>query len=292
MTMAQLHAFLEVAQHSSISIAAERLYMSQPTLSRQISTLEDELGVRLFVRKTNSLSLTTVGEFFYHHAADLYRDYDSLVRQTRELAAGVRGTLRIALLEDQMLDEKLAEGLHRLLQAHPSISVEVERGSYKDILEMLERQQVDACQSTYCREIPVSDYRVRPLTTEPICLVVNREYISISQPSVRSDEIAGLIRPYPLMAASLDAFPDPIRRSLPALDETYISFQRVSAFSTTEVHLLAGTAATIGNCHGLLHASPHIQMIPIEDYPPMTQALLYLDANTNPLLTALLEQLD
>jgi DNA-binding transcriptional LysR family regulator len=90
MTIRQLEVFLGVAQAQSFSRAAERIHLSQPTLSEHMRELEEELGVRLFVRHPRSVSLTEAGRVFGDYAT----------RVVATLAAG-----RQALAE--------LDGLHR-----------------------------------------------------------------------------------------------------------------------------------------------------------------------------------
>ncbi len=71
MEMRQLRYFVAVAEERNFTRAAERLFIAQPPLSRQIQQLEEDLGVQLFERGTRPLSLTDAGQFFYAHARDM-----------------------------------------------------------------------------------------------------------------------------------------------------------------------------------------------------------------------------
>src|SRR2546428_12817892 len=68
MTIRQLEVFLGVAHAQSFSRAAERIHLSQPTLSEHMRELEDELGVPLFVRHARSVSLSEAGRIFSPYA--------------------------------------------------------------------------------------------------------------------------------------------------------------------------------------------------------------------------------
>ncbi|MGH2611290.1 MAG: LysR family transcriptional regulator, partial [Tepidiformaceae bacterium] len=68
MELAQLEAFLQVAHHRSFSRAAEALFLTQPSVTARIQSLERELGERLFERTGRSVTLTDAGQAFIPHA--------------------------------------------------------------------------------------------------------------------------------------------------------------------------------------------------------------------------------
>ncbi len=83
MELRHLRYFAAVAAHGSFSRAAENLHLTQPALSRQVKDLEDELGVPLFVRGKNSVTLTAAGELFYDEARDLLAQADQAIQRVR-----------------------------------------------------------------------------------------------------------------------------------------------------------------------------------------------------------------
>ncbi|MDO5734278.1 MAG: selenium metabolism-associated LysR family transcriptional regulator [Eubacteriales bacterium] len=97
MQFKQLEAFLEVVKHKSFTLAAERLFLSQPTISTQISELEKTLGAKLFARSTREVELTPLGEDFANGAAKLLQLRDELLENARNYYSeeGLRGTVRI-----------------------------------------------------------------------------------------------------------------------------------------------------------------------------------------------------
>ena len=82
-SLTQLNAFLSVAACGSVSLAAQQLGISQPTLSRQLAMLETRLGKTLFDRQARPLALTAVGEFFLTHATQSIHELNELIYQTR-----------------------------------------------------------------------------------------------------------------------------------------------------------------------------------------------------------------
>lgn len=95
MDFRQLRTFIEVAKLKSFSKAAQKLYLSQPTVSSQILNLEEELGCRLFDRVGKNISLTQAGQIFYNNAIEILNTYDNLKFEINEYNKSVVGTLDI-----------------------------------------------------------------------------------------------------------------------------------------------------------------------------------------------------
>ena len=81
MNLKQLEAFVQVAQSGSFSKAAKQLYLTQPTVSAHISSLEKELDARLFVRNTKEVSLSEDGKTLYNYAKQII-DLEHKIEET------------------------------------------------------------------------------------------------------------------------------------------------------------------------------------------------------------------
>lgn len=95
MDFAQVQYFLAIAQTKRFWKAAERSYVSQSSLSKQIKSLEEELGVELFVRGPSGVSLTPAGETFLLFAERAYQDYEDVLLQLNEFDSTSRMRIRI-----------------------------------------------------------------------------------------------------------------------------------------------------------------------------------------------------
>lgn len=102
MKLRQLTYFIAVAEELSFRGAAERLNVSQPPLSVQIRDLERELGVRLFVRSTQKVALTSEGEVFLRRARAIIKNIED-TRQEMAAMAGSGGVLQIGYMSSAML---------------------------------------------------------------------------------------------------------------------------------------------------------------------------------------------
>ena len=86
MELRQLRYFVAVAETGNISRAAQKIFLTQPALSRQIKALEDEIGQCLLERQAHSIRLTPVGEALMREARELLHRADEMVKRVR--AAG------------------------------------------------------------------------------------------------------------------------------------------------------------------------------------------------------------
>ena len=90
-----LKYFLAVAREQSFSVAAERLYLSQPTLSRQIKELEDELGTQLLIRSSKGVTLTEEGLILRARAEEIKELLDKTEQEVRKSGEQVSGMVYI-----------------------------------------------------------------------------------------------------------------------------------------------------------------------------------------------------
>lgn len=93
--LAELQAFVALADELHFRKASEQLFLSQPALSKRIQRLEEKVGGGLFVRSRRTVALTDAGKTFLPKAAKLLRDAEDAVRETQAVMEGRAGTLRI-----------------------------------------------------------------------------------------------------------------------------------------------------------------------------------------------------
>ena len=122
-----LRYFIAAVEAESITAAAERLHLTQPTLSRQFMTLEQELGHKLFVRSNRKLRLTPKGQVFYERARDIVELCNRTKREMLE-EDELAGEIRIAAGESVAL-KTLARAIKRLQQAAPKVRCDIVSGA-------------------------------------------------------------------------------------------------------------------------------------------------------------------
>ncbi len=142
MELRVLRYFLAVAQERSISGAALLLHVSQPTLSRQIMDLEEELGVTLFQRGNRKIALTEQGMLLRKRAEQLmdlvHKTQDELTSTDDALA----GTIRIGAGETHAF-RIVAHTMRCLAERHPGVRFQIFSGNAEDVMERLDKGLVD-----------------------------------------------------------------------------------------------------------------------------------------------------
>jgi LysR family transcriptional regulator, hydrogen peroxide-inducible genes activator len=170
MELHQLRYFVTVVRDGTFTKAAERLYITQPSLSEQVRKLETELGSPLFQRLGRRLALTSAGEAFLPHAERVIFEVEQARACVQEVRGLRRGRLSIGVLPSpaaRLLPKFLAEFRHR----HPAVEVVLRE---ENVSADFERMVHDGVLDLAIIRLPArrADLEVRFLVREPMVLVV------------------------------------------------------------------------------------------------------------------------
>lgn len=124
MDIAALQSFLAVAETGSFSRAAERVFLTQPAVSKRIAGLETQLGTRLFDRIGKRVQLTPAGVALHDRARRVLRELDDVKRSIADLSGTIAGELRLATSHHIGL-HRLPEPLKRFHAAHPQVRLDL-----------------------------------------------------------------------------------------------------------------------------------------------------------------------
>lgn len=142
MELRVLRYFLTVAREQNITAAAERLYLSQPTLSKQLMDLEKELGKKLFIRGNRKITLTEEGEFLRRHAQEIIDLTDKTESAFRQSDESITGDIYIGCGETEGM-RMLVKAMKKLHETYPDIHYHMYSGNDEDVAERLEKGLVD-----------------------------------------------------------------------------------------------------------------------------------------------------
>jgi DNA-binding transcriptional LysR family regulator len=142
MDVRHARSFVTVAELGNVSKAAVRLGIAQPALSRTISNLERELGLKLFDRVGRRLVLTGEGEQLLGDCRGLLNYASALDERAQQLRRGDTGVLKVAA-SPQFIEGAISGFLHRYAQRYPNVQVKLtEAIAWSDTLGMLERGEI------------------------------------------------------------------------------------------------------------------------------------------------------
>lgn len=137
-----LEYFRAVAEELNFGRAAERLFISQPGLSRQIKQMEEILKVQLFERTKRKVELTAAGQFLKSEVDYIFNHLELTKTQLKEIAAGNIGELRVGFL-GSAAHTVIPELLVKISQTFPGIQTSLEELSNAMQIEMLEKDKLD-----------------------------------------------------------------------------------------------------------------------------------------------------
>jgi DNA-binding transcriptional LysR family regulator len=163
----QIEAFLEVARRQNLSRAAEALFVSQPTLTARLQSLESSLGEQLFVRTRRGMRLTEAGETFLPFAEHALAALADGRERLDELRRGVAGRLVLGA-PPTVSTYTLPDLLARFSAAYPKVRLAVKTGTSEEILEMVLHDQV---QLGIIRSLAHQEIESVPLYTDTLVLI-------------------------------------------------------------------------------------------------------------------------
>ena len=184
----QLRAFCHAARLGNISRAAERVLTSQPAVSIQVRSLEEELGVQLFRRQGPRISLTQIGRILYQRAMPLVHRIDLLPDTFAEDHNGAVGdVLRIGAGKTSAT-YLLPEYLERFRAQCPGTRVEIRTGSEQERIEWLRGYEIDLVIAAV--DIPPADVDFHPVLTSQPVLITAEDHALVGRESVAIEDIA------------------------------------------------------------------------------------------------------
>ena len=154
MTLKQLKYLVGIADSGlNITSAAERLFTSQPGISKQLKQLEAELGVQLFTRKGKSLAaITPAGREVIARARKILREVGNISSLASDLTAELDGTLSIATTHTQAR-YVLPEVIRAFRERYPRVDLELHQGTSEQIAELISTNKVDFAIATGSQDL-------------------------------------------------------------------------------------------------------------------------------------------
>ncbi|MGY5393507.1 LysR family transcriptional regulator [Acinetobacter tandoii] len=177
MELRHLRYFVAVVEEQSFTKAAEKLFIAQPPLSRQIQNLEGELGIQLFERGSRPLQTTPAGQFFYQHAVKLLSNAEEIKSMTKRVGM-VERTVTMGFV-GSLLYGLLPRIVYLFRQQQPQLKIELIEMSTKDQIQALKEGRIDVGFG----RLRISDPAIRRvlLREEPLMVAAHSSHPLASQ---------------------------------------------------------------------------------------------------------------
>jgi DNA-binding transcriptional LysR family regulator len=274
----KLRYFVAVAEELHFGRAAERLYIAQPVLSRQIRKLEQELGVELLVRTSRSVALTPAGLQLMEEAKSLLAAADATRRRIGNVAND-QAVLTIGFF----IGDEFTAARRAFSARHPYVAIKLHRTYWNDQTDLLREGRVDVA----FVHLPVDERELElvPVRSEPRVAVLPVGHPAAGKEEISISELAddAVILQRGATAAwqafhNVDPRPDGRQpRSGPAVDNLEEKLQ----------HVAAGRAISfVPACVAAAVVQPDVVYVPVNDIAPIQICLAWRASHPSPLVTS------
>ncbi len=290
MELRHLRYFVAVAEEGSLTVAAEkRLFTAQPSLSRQIRDLEQEVGTALLIRGARGVELTPAGRVFLDHARIALLQVEAAGEAARLAARPPKASFVIGFLTGYEM-EWLPALMSILREELPNIEVVVRSEQSPDLANALMRGRLD-----------VAFLRREERVSGLVYKLLRREALIVLMPANHKLTVRKTIRPGDLVGETLIGVPNSNSPVLRAVTDQYAKQVGIDLTPDHEALNLAMAISLVASTGGVsllpLYARnmlpPTVVSRPLEGAPPMIDLVLgYSESRTSPLLKTLLGKLD
>jgi LysR family hca operon transcriptional activator len=289
MELRHLRYFVAVADAGSLTVAAEqKLHTSQPSLSRQIRDLEDEVGAQLLTRRARGIELTPAGRAFLDHARVVLSRAEAAVEAARRVVHPAKSCFTMGFLTGHELTW-MPEALRILRDELPNIDVMISSQYSPLLAEGLSKGKIDA--AFLRREKGVPGLAFRLLVKEPLMVILPSDHHLAALKAISPKDLEGetfviVSGTAPVLRAVIDNY---LKRSgikiTPAHEADNVTMGLSLIVSTRGVGLLPAYA------QNFLPSS--VTSRPLKGHTPTVDMVLgYRKSNDSPILKVLLSRLD
>jgi LysR family transcriptional regulator, hca operon transcriptional activator len=289
MELRHLRYFVAVAEAGSLTVAAQRkLHTSQPSLSRQIRDLEDEVGAQLLTRRARGIELTPAGRAFLDHARGVLSQVEAAAEAARRVVHPAKPCFTMGFLTGHELTW-MPEALRILRDELPNIDVMISSQYSPLLADGIAKGKIDA--AFLRREKGVPGLAFRLLVKEPLMVILPINHHLAARKAISPGDLVGetfviVSDTAPVLRAVIDNY---LRRSgikiTPAHEADHVTMGMSLIASTGGVGLLPAYA------QNFLFSS--VTSRPLKgDAPTVDLVLGYRKSNQSPILELLLSRLD
>jgi DNA-binding transcriptional LysR family regulator len=186
-----LKYIVAIAETANFTRASERLFLAQPTLSQQVIALEEGIGVQIFVRRREGISLTPAGQMLYAYAQDALELRDEVVNAARAMDRGEIPVFRIGL--SSFINPDVLQSLRQAYaRLFPESPIQMTGGNPVQLLQKMEEKSLDAA----ILPLPVSgaNWVVTHIASDPLVVCMRSDDPLAAVREIQPLELAGRLK--------------------------------------------------------------------------------------------------
>lgn len=261
MNITQINYFLTTAKCLNFTEAAAQLFISQPTLSRQITNMENELNLLLFLRDSHRVQLTPAGIYLYKELSKLYENYYSIISRARDENEGISSTLNIGILDGHMVSGFLPKVLNTCFKKYPDIRINLLRGSFKSLTDGLYNKEFDLIITLYFDIVSkekISFKKIKP-TVDTIAMHKSHPYADCETVNIKDfkEDTFIFISPEDSPTAATNSL------ELCKAEGFYPKYKFAPNLETLMLWVESGIGVAIINTDNALINNPNLNLVPI-----------------------------
>lgn len=287
MELRHLKYFLAVAETQNIRLAAQRVHVTQPAISRKIKELEQELGVELFDRLPKGLRLNRAGKVYQKHLGAIFHQIDEANNKVRQLAQTQSGNLALGAPDFILWEGNVTQYLNRFRQANLQVGLEAFSDTPIVLLKRLELEQIDGA-FIYCAPQLSCGYSIEPIAADRLLLA----YPACWNETFDESLDVATLNQFPAVQLPRSADPyysDWLNGQFRKMGWLPKSTQWAHSENTILGLVAAGNGVAIVNERHLTRPSSMIKYTPLDILPARVPlSFIYKNGSDNPALAAFL----
>lgn len=280
MTINQIHYFITVAKCLNFTKAADQLYISQSSLSRQISSIESELNLQLFQRTQRYVKLTPAGKELYDGLSKIHGDYIRAISAAKTVQYGISGSVNVGILDGTMIDDFFPPAIKYFNVNYPNVEISLRNYSFNSLVGGLYDGSLDLAITLLfdIKERKNLMYEIIEKTRDHIVVPIShpladKEFIRLSDLEnetfiIVAHEDSGLSGKLILNACKEEGFVPHVRYS--------------PSIQTSMLWVQAGIGVTMLDSRNQLRLSPNVKFLDIDPVSDPSLSLVWSQDNHNP----------
>lgn len=186
MTITQLQYVLAVAEHKNFTLAAEKCFVTQPTLSMQIQKVEEELGIQIFDRTKKPIQLTEIGQKIVNQAKNIVNEADRIHDIVDQQKGFIGGEFRLGIIPT-IMPTLLPMFLKNFIKKYPKVKLIIEELNTEDIIFKLKNGHLDAAIAA----TPLNEEKIKEVVLyfEPFVAYIPENHQSFSKKEINITDL-------------------------------------------------------------------------------------------------------